>query len=394
MTRKAVLALAIVAIVVGGAIAVWRAILAGAAPHDVFFVSGRIEGDDSAIAPKIGGRILEMRYREGDSVRAGDVLAVLDDALIRAEVQQAEAALLDAEAREEAARAQIGVLEEQAAQSGIQSAQARDDAAGRVAQAEANLAATQASLAQQRASYDTAAFTKREYTALARQGYASQQQAVQAVGAERSNAAAVAAAQRQVKAAEGAVTMAQATLANASVYGAAQSSIERQIVEQQSSIASAQAQVAQARAQLAQAQVNRRDLVVRAPFAGTIVTRAAEPGEVVTAGTALVTLLNLRKVYLRGFVPEDQIGRVRLGQPARIYLDSNPNEPIAAFVLRIDPEATFTPENTYFREDRVKQVFGVKLALRSGFGYAKPGMPADGEILVAGTRWPSGTRMR
>jgi len=85
---------------------------------------------------------------------------------------------------------------------------------------------------------------------------------------------------------------------------------------------------------------------------------------------------------------------VKLGQPARIYLDSNPNGPIDAYVLRIDPQATFTPENTYFREDRVKQVFGLKLALRSGFGYAKPGMPADGEILVSGTRWPSSRRMR
>jgi HlyD family secretion protein len=393
VTRRAILLIAILAIVAAGIVA-WRAFFAGRGSQDVVFVSGRIEGDDSAIAPKIGGRILEIRYREGDGVRAGEVIAVLDDALIRAQVQQAEAALLDAEARAEAARAQIAVLEEQAAQSGIQSQQARSDAAGRVAQAEANLAATQASLAQQKASYGISAFNRRELTALAKQGYASEQQAVQATGTERSDAAAVAAAQRQVSAAQGAVTMAKATLANASVFGAARSSIERQIVAQQSSIASAQAQVAQARAQLAQAQVNRRDLVVRAPFDGTIVTRAAEPGEVVTAGTALVTLLNLRKVYLRGFIPEDQIGRVKLGQPARIYLDSNPNGPIDAYVLRIDPQATFTPENTYFREDRVKQVFGLKLALRSGFGYAKPGMPADGEILVSGTRWPSSRRMR
>jgi HlyD family secretion protein len=53
--------------------------------------------------------------------------------------------------------------------------------------------------------------------------------------------------------------------------------------------------------------------------------------------------------------------------------------------------ATFTPENTYFREDRVKQVVGVKVTLKDTSGFAKPGMPADGEILV-GDRWPSGTR--
>ena len=108
----------------------------------------------------------------------------------------------------------------------------------------------------------------------------------------------------------------------------------------------------------------------------------------VQAGTAIVTMLDLSKVYLRGFVPEGQIGRVALNQPARVYLDSAPNKPIDAWVSRIDPQATFTPENTYFRDDRVKQVVGVKLQLKGATGFAKPGMPADGEILVSGDTWP------
>src|SRR5262249_45044385 len=105
---------------------------------------------------------------------------------------------------------------------------------------------------------------------------------------------------------------------------------------------------------------------------------------------AIVTLLNLDQVYLRGFIPEGEIGKVKIGQPAHVYLDSNPRQPIDAVVLRIDPTATFTPENTYFRGDRVKQVVGVKLQLRGAFGYARPGMPADGEILVVGSEWPKG----
>ena len=94
------------------------------------------------------------------------------------------------------------------------------------------------------------------------------------------------------------------------------------------------------------------------------------------------------------FVPEGDIGRVKVDQPARIYLDSNPNQPLDAYVSRIDPEATFTPENTYFRDERVKQVVGVKLQLKAGTGFAKPGMPADGEILVQGNEWPSRTRQK
>ena len=99
--------------------------------------------------------------------------------------------------------------------------------------------------------------------------------------------------------------------------------------------------------------------------------------------------MNLGEVYLRAFVPEGQIGRVKLNQPARVYLDSAPRQPIDAYVLRIDPQASFTPENTYFREDRVKQVVGMKLRLKGAVGFAKPGMPADGEVLVDGTSWPT-----
>jgi HlyD family secretion protein len=145
---------------------------------------------------------------------------------------------------------------------------------------------------------------------------------------------------------------------------------------------------------LREAQANRRDLVVVAPFSGVVVTRAAEPGEVVTAGTPIVTIVDLNKVYLRGFVPEGQIGKVKLGQPAHVYLDSNPKQPVDASVSRIDPQATFTPENTYFKDERVKQVVGVKLQLKGAFGFAKPGMPADGEILTQGDTWPEASRRK
>ena len=69
-----------------------------------------------------------------------------------------------------------------------------------------------------------------------------------------------------------------------------------------------------------------------APFAGTVITRAAEPGEVIQAGTPIVTLLDLAKVYLRGFVPEGDIGRVKIGQAAHVYLDSNITQALDACV--------------------------------------------------------------
>ena len=348
-------------------------------------LSGRIEGDDSAVASKTSGRILEVRVREGDSVNAGQILAVLDDQQVRAREDQARAAFEGAEARAKAAKAQIDVLEEQLRQSQLQTEQATVDAEGRVSQAEADLAAAESDLARQEASFQLAAFDKEAYTRLALTGAVSERQGKESVA----NADQQAAAKRRIEATKGALTTAKANVANAAIRGAQTAAIGKQIAQQQAEIAGATANAAQARAELVEARANLQDLTVIAPFPGTVLTRTAEPGEVIQAGTAIVTLLDLTKVYLRGFIPEGRIGRVKIGQAARIYLDSQPDRPIAAYVLRIDPRATFTPENTYFQDDRVKQVVGVKLQLKDAIGFAKPGMPADGEVLVEGDSWPA-----
>ena len=385
--RIAIIIAGIVLIAV--AIFIWKAFFAvPAIPASIVVVSGRIEGDDSAIAAKTTGRILEVRVREGDSVNAGDTIATLDDEQIRARERQAEATLTAEENKTAAAQEQIAVLQEQLVQNRLQVSQSRFDTEGHMGQAKADLATAQSELVQQQAAYQIAAFDKDAYTRLAKTGAVSERQGLQAATTADQQAAVVAASKRRVEAAQGALTTAEASLANPGIRESQVALVRKQIAEQEAEVASATAQTQQARDQLAEAEENRKDLTVRAPFTGTVVTRAAEPGEVVTAGTAIVTLLDLTKVYLRGFVPEGDIGKVKVGQAAHVYLDSSMRRPLNAYVSRIDPQATFTPENTYFRDDRVKQVVGLKLQLKDGFGFAKPGMPVDGEVLVQGETWP------
>jgi HlyD family secretion protein len=382
-------------VLAGAGFLFWRIFLASSGPpQNVITLSGRIEGDVSTVAAKFSGRILEVKVREGDTVNAGDVIAILDDEQIRARESQAQASVSDAEAKVEAARAQIAVLQEQVRQSELLTEQARTDAQGRVRQAESEVVAAEAEVAKQEAAYRIAAFDRDAYTRLAATGAVSERKGREASSTAEQQTAAVAAARKRVDSARGALLVAKASLTNPSIRASQAGANRKQIAAQQKEIASANAKLEQARAQLSEAEANRKDLNITAPFAGTVATRTAEPGEVVAAGTAIVTMLDLSKVYLRGFVPEGDIGRVKVDQPARIYLDSNPNQPLDAYVSRIDPEATFTPENTYFRDERVKQVVGVKLQLRAGTGFAKPGMPADGEILVQGNEWPSRTRQK
>lgn len=386
--RRIVLVAALVVLALAG-VAAWRLFFAGPGlPPGVLGVSGRIEGDDSAVSAKLAGRIREIAVREGDHVEAGQVLAVLDDAQVRAREQQSEAMVRQAEARLRLARHQVTVYREQLRQNEIGVEQARTDAEGRVNEAEGRLAAAEAQLAQAVAAHAQAKWERDAYTRLVKMGYVAEQDAMQKQYTEEAQAAVVSANRRQVEAARGAVTTAKAMLSNPAIRSAQVAAVQAQILQAEADIAAAQADAERARAALDEARANRADLQVIAPFAGTVATRTAEPGEVVTPGTPIVTLVNLGQVYLRAFVPGGDIGRVRVGQPARVYLDSAPNTPIDARVIRIDPEASFTPENTYFREDRVKQVVGVKLLINGALGFAKPGMPADGEILVDG-QWPA-----
>jgi HlyD family secretion protein len=371
---------------------VWKKLQPAPAPEGVVQLSGRIEGDDSAIAPKVAGRIAEIRFREGDTVKAGDVIATLDDIQTKSREEQAQSSVSEAGTRVAFAQQQVAILKEQLRENDLQLEQSKIDAQGRVSQAEADLAAAEAQLAQQQGSMKIAAFDRDAYTKLAKDGAVTQRQGEEAVSAALAQEAAVAAAQRKVDSAKGSLNIAKAALANPGIREAASAAIRQQIAQQQSQIATERDDAQRIHQQLDEAKENRADLIVVAPFDGTIATRTAEPGEVVQAGTPIVTMLDMSKVYLRGFVPEGQIGDVKVGQPARIYLDSDPSKPLEAFVSRVDPQATFTPENTYFRDDRVKQVVGVKLQIKTGVGYAKPGMPADGEILYKGDTWPTETR--
>lgn len=378
--KKVVIAL--VAVSLTGSSVWYFLIRKPAEPKNLIKVSGRIEGDDATVSTKIAGRIREIQVREGDQVIVGQVIALIDDDQVSAREEQEQSRVQQAGARVLSAQQQIAVLQAQLEESNIGVDQAKVDAQGRVNQAEAQVAQAEAELARAEADFDQAKYDEEKYTSLATDGDVPERTGRQARSTAEAHAAAVRAAHRQVDVARGSLLMAKANLSNAAMRTSQATAVRQQIIQAQSEIAAAKAEEEQARAKLKEVQADRADLQIVAPIDGTVATRSAEPGEVVAAGTPLITLVNLNAVYLRGFIPEGEIGRVRTGQTARVYLDSAPSLALEAVVSRIDPEASFTPENTYFKDDRVKQVVGVKLLLKSAAGYAKPGMPADGEVVT------------
>jgi len=143
----------------------------------------------------------------------------------------------------------------------------------------------------------------------------------------------------------------------------------------------AQAQAGNARAALAEAESVLADLTIRAPIAGTVTARMADLGEVVGAGTPLLTVVDLDRLYLKVYVPEIEIGRLRLGLPARVHIDAFPDQPYPATLRYIAAQAEFTPKEVQTRDERVKLVYAVRLYLAANPDHRlTPGLPADAVI--------------
>ncbi|MBS1993636.1 MAG: HlyD family efflux transporter periplasmic adaptor subunit [Cyanobacteria bacterium SZAS LIN-3] len=147
----------------------------------------------------------------------------------------------------------------------------------------------------------------------------------------------------------------------------------------------AQAAVIRARAVKGEVAAKQSFFSLTSPLDGICVTRSVEPGEVVTAGQILLSIIDPEAIYMKGFIAEGDLSRVKLGQTVEILLDGAPH-PLTGHITAIDTSPSFTPQNIYFKDDRVKQVFGIKIVIDKPDGTAKPGMPADARIDLRQTK--------
>jgi HlyD family secretion protein len=160
---------------------------------------------------------------------------------------------------------------------------------------------------------------------------------------------------------------------------------QRQVTALEGQIAATDAllDVARQRVGLARVQVGKAE--IRSPIAGVILVKAIEAGEFAAPGKPVAVLVDLQSLELKVFVPEADIGRIKLGDQARVKTSAFPDRAYRARVSRVDQQAQFTPRDIHMPEERTRMVFGVTLDLANPTGELKPGMPADAWI-----RWKDG----
>ncbi|TWU21448.1 putative multidrug resistance protein EmrK [Novipirellula galeiformis] len=312
--------------------------------------NGRIEGDHVTVASKFAGKINEILVREGESVEAGQVLARLSSEQVKAKLRQAEQAI-------EAARAQ-----HRAAQSGLELL--KQEVPLMIDTAQASLEHAKAVVAKAQAAEQQSARDASRFSDLASRGTIDKRK-----GEEAQLAWTV--AKNDVRVAETALTRAEKQLAEANLGS-------RRVHAKAQELEALAAQVAGAEAVRDEAQSVLDDLTITAPAAGVITTRVVDAGEIVAAGSPLFDLVNLDRLYLKVYVPEIEIGHVRLDLPARIHTDAFPDNPFPATVRYVSSRAEFTPKEVQTTDERVKLVYAVKLYLDENPDHQlTPGLPAD-----------------
>lgn len=324
---------------------IWWRIQPQSLPEEFSSGNGRIEAVEIDIAAKAAGRIKDILVDEGDFVSKGQVLARMDTQQLEAQRREAEA-------------------QRQQEKFGVETCQSQ------IEQRKCEKKAAQAVLAQRKAEMDAAKKRLDRLEVLSRKGATSIQDLDDSRAQFLCAMAAVSAADAQIAAAEAEVTTAKSQLLGAqSTVNAVQATIER-------------------------LQVDIDDAVLKAPVAGRIQYRVAQPGEVLSSGGKVLNLLNLADVYMSFFLPTEKSGKLVLGGEVRLVLDAAPQYVIPARISYVADVAQFTPKTVETASERQKLMFRIKARidpelLRRHITQVKTGLPGMAYVRLDTTRdWP------
>jgi HlyD family secretion protein len=389
MKKRLPILIVVVLIAAGIGVYMWRT---GqfAGPRNSIQVSGNLELTLVDISFKTAGRMIELNVREGDTVKKGQVIARLDAAQLEQQKMRDVAAIASAQSAYDQLRTAIE-YQQATIDSDISTRRAE------VAQAQAHLDELNAgsrteevqqadsSVNEARAQVDLARSDWDRAQTLYRDQDISTSQYDQA--RTKFNAANAVLAQAQQRAAmvkegprkeEIAGARAQLARAQAAVGTAEANRIE--LRRKQEELVARRAEIDRARAQVGITEAQLSDTIITSPIDGVVLVKSAEPGEVIAAGTTIVRIGDLDHPWLRAYVGETDLGRVKLGTPVKLTTDSYPGKIYRGTVSFIASEAEFTPKQIQTKEERVKLVYRIKVDVDNANHELKNNMPVDAEI--------------
>jgi HlyD family secretion protein len=343
---------------------------------DVLRLPGVVEIQEVRLGSRVPGRVCEVLVQEGDTAQAGQVLIRLEASELKAQLEQAVAKLHEKEALLDKATRGPRQREKDAAEAQVQAAEARLEILEKGNREEDKRAAEadfQAAEVDLQLAHEQCERAKR----LLNQGAGGQEEYDNAKRAcERARRRAEAARARNQLVQKGPrpeeIREARAALEQARANW-------RLLLEgtRSEDIASAQAQVAEAQGRVHELETLLGELEVRAPEPAVVEVVAVRRGDLVTANQPLVRVLRISDLWVKVYVPETEMGRVRLHQKVELTVDGYPGRRFAGEVVHIAAESEFTPRNVQSVDERRHQVFGVRVRVADPQGVFKSGMAAE-----------------
>jgi HlyD family secretion protein len=349
--------------------------------------SGHIEVTEVDMSFRLQGHVARLWVDEGARVKKGDVLAELDQEPIRERRDQAIAAVREFEAKVASLSLSTNIRQDvldaevKKAQAAVSAADARYQSL-KTGSREEEIAEVAATRDKARTEWENRVADFKRIKDLYEGKIVSASQYDNALtGAEASRAAYLAAEERYklVKAGprKEAVMEGKANLAGSGAALSAAEAGSREVEKMKLDLRVLHSQLDQARAALAIAEDDLRKSTLYAPFNAFVTVKDTEEKEFVQPGTPVVTIADLDEVWVKTYVPETQLGRVRLGQEADVLSDTFLGKVYRGKVTFISPEAEFTPKNVQTKEERVKLVYRIKVTLTNPNQELKAGMPVD-----------------
>jgi HlyD family secretion protein len=375
------------------AIAIWNLFIKNGNDDETILLSGNVDVTQVDLAFKMPGRLSRRLVEEGDAVTGGQRLALLDDTDQQLDVQKAQAeanyasavlAELETGSRpEEISRAEAAVEQARFALDELQSGSRSQE----IAEAEADLKRARANERAAKSQRELAQSDFERYQAVFADGGISQQTfdtyRTRLDSAKGAAAAAIsqrqAASQRLSLRREGSRTerirQARSALAQAEAeYALVKAGPRKEAIDQ------ARAKNDAALAALAVARQRLADTQLFSPFDGVVLSTSAEAGSYLNPGAAVLTVADITHVWVRAFVSETDLGRIRLDQTAEVTVDAYPERSWQGRVSYISSAAEFTPRAVQTFKERTNLVYRIKIKLDNSDGALKPGMPADAVI--------------
>lgn len=344
-------------------------------------VSGNIEVTDAELSFKIPGRVVERLVTEGEMVEKDQLVARLDDsdllqdvAARQADVRKAEASLAEllAGSRPQEIKQAFAAMEKANAFLGQLLAGSRPQ----------EIAAAEAGVENTRSDAENLEVEYSRQEKLVKDGVSSQEQYDKARTSLAMAKARLKDAEEKLKLVREGPRKEEIEQARQNLQEASEHYALVKEGPRKETIAQARAQLEQAKASLKLVETQLSYTTLTSPLSGVVLSKNIEPGEYVAPGTPVVTAADLQDIWLRAYINETDLGRVKLGQKARVTTDTYPGRIYDGKISFIASQAEFTPKNVQTEKERVKLVYRVKITLSNAKMELKPGMPADAEILT------------